>query len=95
MEFKRSAGVFVAGISFFFGGPLLSFVANLFLVWSAARGDDGMVAVFMGVVFVGGALALVGFVLLLVATHRALVKIDALPVRAPAAPRQDRYVSTH
>jgi hypothetical protein len=67
----------------------------LFLAWSASRGDDGMVAVFMGVVFVGGALALAGLVMLLVATHRALVKIDALPVRAPSAPRQDRYASTH
>jgi hypothetical protein len=95
VEFKRSAGVFVAGISFFFGGPLLSLVANLFLAWSASRGDDGMVAVFMGVVFIGGALALMGSVMLLMATHRALVKIDALPVRAPAASRQDRYAPTH
>lgn len=85
----------MAGISLLFGGPLLSYVAVLFLTWSASRGDGGMVAVFMGVVFVGGVLALVGFVMLIVATRRALAKIDALPVRTQPASRQDRYASNY
>lgn len=95
MEFKRSAGVFVAGISFFFGGPFLSGVAFLFVRWAAARGDDGSVAVFMGLAVLGGVLGLAGFVMLIVATHRALVKIDGLPIRARSASKEDRYATAH
>ena len=94
MQFKRSAGVFVAGISMFIGGPLLSWVAAMFLAWSATRGDGSLAAVFMGLAFVGGVLSLIGFVLLIVATHRALVKIDALPVGVQPASRQDWFAPT-
>ena len=79
----------MAGISFFLGGPLLSGVAALFLPWAASRGEGGLVAVFVCLVGLGGVLGFVGFVMLIVATHRALVKIDALPVRAQSASRQD------
>ncbi len=95
VEFRRSAGLFVAGISFFFGGPLLSWVAALFMAWSMTRGDGGMAAAFIGVAILGGVLGLVGFVLLIVAAHRALVKIDALTVRVQPAARQDWYAPTH
>ena len=94
MEFKRSAGIFVSGISFFLGGPLLSGVAALFLPWAASRGDGGLVAVFMGLSVLGGVLGLVGIVMLIVATHRALVKIDGLPVRAQSASRDDWYAAS-
>jgi hypothetical protein len=90
MQFKRSAGIFVAGISFFFGGPLLTFVGSTFATWAATTGNDrGLVAVFIGVAGLGAVAAFIGFILLIVAAHRALVKIDALPVRVHYSSRQD------
>ncbi|WP_459383827.1 hypothetical protein [Arthrobacter humicola] len=88
MEFKRSAGVFVAGISLFLGGPLLSYVGIIFMAVSASRNDSGLLAVFVGVSILGAVAGLVGFFMLLVATHRALAKIDALPLRIQSAQRQ-------
>lgn len=89
MEFKRSAGVFVAGISLFFGGPLLAFAGQMFMAWAISRNDRGLVAVLIGVAILGAVLGLVGFFMLVVAAHRALVKIDALPVRAQQMSRQE------
>lgn len=87
MEFKRSAGIFVVGISLFLGGPLLSY-AGIFMALSASRNDRGLIAVFVSLSIFGALLGLLGFFMLLVATHRALTKIDALPVRIPSAQRQ-------
>lgn len=90
MQFKRSAGIYVVGISLFFGGPLLTFVGSTFATWAATTSNDrGLVAVFIGVAAVGAVAGFVGLVLLIVAAHRALVKIDALPVRAQSAARQN------
>jgi hypothetical protein len=93
VEFKRSAGVFVTGISFFFGGPLLVFIGTIFATLASSRNDGGLSAVLIGLVVGGYILGFVGLVLLIVAAHRALVKIDALPVRVQSAKRQDWPVS--
>jgi hypothetical protein len=93
VEFKRSAEVFVTGVSFFIGGPLLVFIGTIFATMAASRNDSSLSAVLIGLVVVGYVLGFVGFILLIVATHRALVKIDALPVRAQSPRRQDWPVS--
>jgi hypothetical protein len=90
MQFKRSAGVFVAGITLIFAGPLLTFGGTTFAAWAATSNNDrGLAAVFLGVAVLGAVAGFVGFILLIVAAHRALVKIDALPVRVQSAPRQN------
>ncbi|MET3811233.1 hypothetical protein [Arthrobacter sp. UYEF3] len=53
-----------------------------------------MVAVLMGIAVLGGVLGLTGFVMLIVAAHRALLKIDGLPVRIQPASRQDWLAPT-
>ena len=88
MEFKRSAGIFVAGISLVFGGPLLSLIGMTFGVWAASKNDHPMSAVFVGLMVVGYIVGFVGLIMLIVSAHRALVKIDALPVRVQSAQRQ-------
>lgn len=90
MQFKRSAGIFVAGISLVFGGPLLSFIGITFGAWSASKNDSGLSAVFLGLAVLGYIVAFVGLIMLVVAAHRALVKIDALPVRVQSSQRQGR-----
>jgi hypothetical protein len=88
MQFKPSAGIFVAGISLFFGGPLLSFIGSTFGTLFALKNDSGLTAVFIGLVVFGFAVGFVGLIMIVVAAHRALVKIDALPVRVQSAQRQ-------
>jgi hypothetical protein len=88
VEFKRSAGAFVAGISLFFGGPLLSFIGTTFGIWSVSRSDGSLSAIFIGLAVLGYIVGVVGLILLVVATQRALVKIDALPVRVQSTQRQ-------
>jgi len=89
MRFKRSAGLFVTGISLLIGGPLLSWAASFFGVYFATSGrDTGMAAISIAVVVFGLLLAVVGFFMLIVAIHRALVKIDALPVLTQPSQRQ-------
>lgn len=90
MQFKRSAGIFVAGITFLLSGPLLGFIGTSFGAWSAASNrGSGLGAAFIGLVVLGAIVSFTGFILLVVAAHRALVKIDALPVRVQNAPRKD------
>jgi hypothetical protein len=89
MQFKRSAGVFVAGVTLVVAGPLLSLIGATFGSWSIASLRDGnMSGAFLGLAALGGLVSFIGFILLVVAAHRALVKIDALPVRAQPS-RQD------
>lgn len=96
MELKRSAGIFVAGISLFFGGPLLTFVGTIFARWAAdSNNDRGLVAVLIGLAVLGMITGFVGFILLIVAAYRALVKIDALPVRVQSAQRQSWPAPSH
>lgn len=80
--FPRSAGIFVAGISLIFGGPLITFIGTTFGTWPAARNNDsGLNAVFIGLADFGMIAGFIGFIMLVVAAHRALVKIDALDLR--------------
>ncbi|MDP9982950.1 putative membrane protein [Pseudarthrobacter oxydans] len=93
MQFKRSAGIFVAGISLIFCGPLLTFIGTTFGTWSAAsKSDSGLNAVFIGLAVFGLIAGFVGVIMLVVAAHRALVKIDAIPVRVQSAPAGPRSV---
>lgn len=91
MQFKRSAGIYVAGICLFIGGPLLSFIGTTFGTWSSLSNPANareLTALFIGLTVFGILLSIVGFFMLVVAAHRALVKIDALPVRAMGPTRQ-------
>ncbi|MBG0740105.1 hypothetical protein IV500_12015 [Paeniglutamicibacter antarcticus] len=90
MQYKRSAGLFVAGITLFFGGPLLGVVAAaLWMYVATANGSSGMAAGYIAVIAFGSLLALLGFCLLVAAAHRALEKIDALPLRAQTRQREN------
>ncbi|MCY0905601.1 hypothetical protein [Arthrobacter sp. H14-L1] len=92
MQFKRSAGLFVAGITLFFGGPLLGAAATaLGMYLATADGSSGIAAGYIAVIAFGSLLSLVGFCLLVVAAHRALEKIDALPGRVRPQQRETAY----
>lgn len=89
MQFKRSAGIFVAGITLFFAGPLLSVIGAAFGAWSITSiNDRGISGALLALAALGWVVSLVGVILMIVAAHRALVKIDALPVRSESAFRQ-------
>lgn len=76
MQFKRSAGVFVAAITLLLAGPLLSLIGATFGTWSIASiGDRGLSGVFLALVVLGGIVSFAGVILMIVAVHRALVKI--------------------
>jgi hypothetical protein len=89
VEFKRSAGIFVAGISLFFGGPLLSFIGTTFATLFASKDENGLASMFFGLALFGVVVSLAGLILIIVAAHRALVKIDALPTRVQTVQRQN------
>jgi hypothetical protein len=90
MEFRRAAGIYVGGISLILGGPLVSFIGNTFGTWYSVRNPtNNLSGVFIGIAVFGVLLGIVGFFMLVVAAHRALVKIDALPARLPAASREN------
>ena len=89
VKLKRSAGIFVAGITMFLGGPVLSYIGIFLSTVFAARHDKALFAVFVSLSIFGVLVGLMGFFMLLVAIHRALVKIDALPVRTQSGARQE------
>ena len=88
MEFKRSAGIFVAGVTLLLGGPLLSLIATTLRTYAASSNDGGLSAVSIGLAVFGFLIGFVGIIMIVVAAHRALVKIDAFPVRLQPAQRQ-------
>jgi hypothetical protein len=92
MQYKRSAGIYVAGISLICAGPLLTFIGTTFGTWSAANNDRGLNVVFIALAVLGVIVGFIGVIMLVVSTQRALVKIDALPVRVQPAPADPRYV---
>lgn len=103
MEFRRSAGIYVTGICFVVGGPLLALIGSTFgtlalftAITTGASGvpspDTGMAGFSLVLVVVGALLSIVGFCLLIAAVHRALLKIDALPVGVQSGDR-DGWVS--
>lgn len=90
MQFRRAAGLYVGGICLFLGGPLVSFIGTTFGTWFTANNpSNNLSGLFIAVTVFGFLLGIIGFFMLIVAAHRALVKIDALPVRLPAASREN------
>lgn len=88
MQYKPAAGIFVGGVTMSIFGSLLGSASGFFASMAFARGDQAMVSVFLVVAGLGGILALIGLIMLIVATHRAFVKIDALPTGAAARQRE-------
>ncbi|MEO5313191.1 hypothetical protein PV772_03565 [Pseudarthrobacter sp. CC12] len=82
MNFKPSAGLFVGGVTMSICGPILSSGCWFFASMAVVRGDQQMAMIFWIVAGVGALLGLVGSFVLIAAVHRALVKIDALPLEA-------------
>lgn len=79
MEHKNSAGLFVGGISLIIASPLVVFVAVAFGTRMAFdNGATGLDLPYLVAASVGGLLGLVGIILLVGATYRALVKIDSM-----------------
>ncbi|EMQ99139.1 hypothetical protein [Paeniglutamicibacter gangotriensis] len=91
MEYKNSAGLYVGGISLILAGPLIVFIAVTFHAWMIFDNPSANVdGVFIGLGVFGGLLGIVGLILLIAATYRALVKIDAMQVMRPSASRENR-----
>jgi hypothetical protein len=85
-QFDRSAGIFKVGVFMAIGGPIVVALGALIAVpnFSALYiGDPNRGGLIFGAMtaVVGSLLTIVGCILILVAVYRALVKIDALPVR--------------
>jgi hypothetical protein len=79
MGYKNSAGLFVGGVSLILASPLVIFIAAAFGTRMAFNnGSAGLDLPFLVIASVGGLLGLVGIILLVGATYRALVKIDAM-----------------
>lgn len=90
MQYKRAAGLYVGGICLIIGGPLVSFIGTTFGTWGLINDLSGNLSgLFIGVAAFGVLLGIIGLFMLVVAAHRALVKIDALPVRMPTASRDN------
>lgn len=79
MDYKNSAGLFVSGISLILASPLIIFIAVAFGTRMAFdNGSMGLDLPFLVIASVGGLLGIVGIILIIGATYRALVKIDAM-----------------
>jgi len=81
MQFKPSAGIFVAGLLMSIIGPVLGFM-GVGIANSASRSyysDSGSAAGGGFLAFLGFATALVGIILIYIGATRALRIIDALP----------------
>jgi hypothetical protein len=89
MQHKPAAGIFVGGVTMSICGPILATASTYFATWALTRGDSAMATVFFAVTALGALLALIGFFMLIAATHRALVKIDALPLQAQSYRTED------
>lgn len=93
MQFRRSAGIYVVGICLVVGGLLLNLIGIPFGARASFAGFTGdaalseMTGFFIALAIAGPLLALVGLRFLIAATHRALVKIDAMPVTATVGNR--------
>jgi hypothetical protein len=86
MRFARSAGIFQAGVLMAIGGPILGalgavIAAPNFASLYAGNVNRGGLVIGLIIAAVGLLVAVAGYIMILVAVHRALVKIDALPVR--------------
>lgn len=89
MQYKRAAGLYVSGICLLLGGPLVTFIGTTFGTWVVANNpSNSLSGVFIGVAVFGALIGIIGFFMLVVAAHRALVKIDGLPVRIPSVSKE-------
>ncbi|MFJ6416623.1 hypothetical protein [Paeniglutamicibacter sp. NPDC091659] len=90
MKYKNAAGLYVGGISFTLASPLIVFIAMTFGTRAAiSNPSTDLTVLFMGIGILGGLLGIVGIILLIGATYRALVKIDALQVMRPSSDREN------
>ncbi|MFK4295009.1 putative membrane protein [Arthrobacter sp. GAS37] len=87
MEFSKSASVFLSGIIFIVGGSALSWFFGFIAGVAVTRNSDPQLFVILAFCALG--LVLLGFIQLVVAAYRALVKIDALRVPVPRAVEQE------
>jgi hypothetical protein len=89
MQYKRAAGLYVGGICLILGGPLVSFIGMTFGTWAAVSNpSSNLGGLFIGVAAFGALLGIIGLFLLVAAAYRALVKLDALPVRIPSVSKE-------
>ncbi|GAA5228938.1 hypothetical protein [Paeniglutamicibacter antarcticus] len=89
MKYKNAAGLFVAGITFIVAGPLIVSIAWTFGLRAAFINPSTELGVlFLMIGALGALLSFVGSILLIAATYRALVKIDALQVMPPTSSRR-------
>ncbi|MFF5794645.1 hypothetical protein ACFY5D_21585 [Paeniglutamicibacter sp. NPDC012692] len=89
MKYKDAAGLFVGGICSILAGSLIVFIAITFGTRMAFNnGSIGLDLPFLVVAAIGGLFSIVGVILLIGATYRALVKIDALQVTVPSSSRE-------
>ncbi|MFE8884933.1 hypothetical protein ACFYLX_03700 [Pseudarthrobacter enclensis] len=87
MEFKRSAGVFATGFVLSLIGYILGAIFTMVAASAASsyyRSDSAVLPGFLA--FACFVLALIGSIMTVMGLYRAMVKIDALPVPAVAAP---------
>ena len=87
MEFKRSAGVFATGFVLALIGYVLGTIFAIVSASTASSYYSNDSSVATGILaFICFLVALVGSIMTVVGLYRALVKIDALPLPAPATP---------
>jgi hypothetical protein len=78
MPFQRSAGVFFAGTFMAIGG---SGLAGFMFIGSMGRSSASSESMLL--TLAGFAIAFAGSIMVSVSIHRALIKIDALPIVIP------------
>ena len=67
----------------------MTFIGTTFGTWAVVNNpSNNLSGLFIGVAVFGALLGIIGFFMLVVAAHRALVKIDALPVRIPSVSKE-------
>ncbi|MGM7777503.1 hypothetical protein ACSVHC_16010 [Arthrobacter sp. KNU-44] len=94
VQFERSAGIFKAGIFkagvfMAISGPIVSALGAVVAAPNLAAlstGNPNRGALVIGalIAILGALMAVASYIMILVAVYRALVKIDALPVRQPS-----------
>lgn len=91
MQFKRSAGIFLAGFFMSLGGYIFGIVGASSAASSSGYYSSGPNGGAVLLAIVGFLVAVAGSILILVAVYRAFVKIDALPVAT--APTMQNFES--
>ena len=95
MDFKPAAGLFVGGVTMTICGWILGAAGGYFATVAVARSKENMANVLLIVAVLGGLLTLIGFCVLIVSAHRALAKIDSLPVQQRSGHLEDWSARQH